>query len=127
MDNAPEFLVNSTSVLGLLVVVGYLGKQLIEWFRGNKSIENQWKTTAITDAIAGHTVLKNMFDSLKEQIDDLETDLKESKQREAEVTAKHRTEMAELRRQHAEELEELHREMRQLRRKLEEYEDRRDL
>lgn len=124
--NAPDLLVNSTSILGLLIVVAYVGKQLVEWFRGDKSIENQWKTTAITDAIAGHTVLKNMFDNLKEQIDDLEADLRESKRREAEATAKHRAEMAEQRQKHAEEMEELHQELRALKRQLQEYEDRRD-
>lgn len=122
----PELIPNLTSVAGLLIVVGFIGKQVIEWFRGNKSIENQWKTTAITDAIAGHTVLKNMFDSLKEQIDELEDDLRESKRREAEITSKHRAEMAEQRRQHAEEMESLHSELRQLKRKLEEYEARND-
>lgn len=124
--DAPQILVNSTSVLGLLIVIGFVGRQLIEWFRGNKSIENQWKTTAITDAIAGHTVLKTMFDTLKEQIDDLEEDLRESKRREAALNAQHRTEMAELRQNHAEEIERLHNELRELRRKLQEYEDRRD-
>jgi predicted RNase H-like nuclease (RuvC/YqgF family) len=122
--NPSELLINSTSIVGLLVVVGYVGKQLIEWFRGHKSIENQWKTTAITDAIAGHTVLKTMFDTLKEQIDELEEDLKESKRREAELNAKHRAEMAQQRQQHAEEIEALHREIRELRRQLEEYEQR---
>lgn len=121
-----DLLVNSTSILGLLVVVAYVGKQLVEWFRGDKSIESQWKTTAITDAIAGHTVLKGMFDNLKVQIDELEEDLRESKRREAEATAKHRAEMAEQRQKHAEEMEKLHQELRALRRQLQEYEDRRD-
>lgn len=123
-NDIPGILANTTSIAGLLIVVGYVGKQVIEWFRGNKSIENQWKTTAITDAIAGHTVLKTMFDSLKEHVDDLEEELKESRRKEAELNAKHRTEMAELRTKYSEQIEELHTELRSLRRQLREYEDR---
>lgn len=123
-DTPADLLTNTTSIVGLLLVIGYVGKQVIEWFRGNKSLEHQWKSTAINDAIAGHTVLKEMFDSLKVQIEELENDLRDSKRREAEAVAAHRAEMASMRRRHTEEIEELQSQVRQLQLRLEEYEQR---
>lgn len=101
------WLTNGVSIAAFLIFTGFVGKQVIDWFRGNKRLETEFRSTTISDAIEGHQVLKGMFGSLKAQVEDLETDLKQSKEREARLIAEHRREMFELRRSYEEQLHEL--------------------
>lgn len=98
--------------------MGYVGKQLIEWFRGNKTVENQWRTAAITDALAGHNALKDMMDLLKDRVADLETDLKEARRREKELTESYRAEIDRMKRNYQLQIEELQSEIDVLNRRI---------
>lgn len=118
LGNVGDLVANTTSIVGIAIVVGYIGKQLIEWFRGNKTVENQWRTAAITDALAGHNVLKDNFDMLRERVSDLEVDLKEAKRREKEITENYRVEIDQLKRNYQLKIQELQEEIDSLRRQL---------
>lgn len=87
-------LTDAGALVGFFVLVGYGAKLAIEWFRGNKSVETEWRAKALQDAAASHDILMGMFNTLREQVDSLEEDLRESKAREAEVLAAHRNEVA---------------------------------
>lgn len=91
---SPELFTNAGAIVGFLVFVGYVVKQVIDWWRGDKSIEQGWRTAALNDAIAGHNILKDLFDTLKAQVDELESQLQESKEREARLITTHRNELA---------------------------------
>src|SRR5690606_11499087 len=87
-------LTDAGALVGFFVLVGYGAKLAIEWFRGNKSVETEWRGKALQDAAASHGILKGMINTLREQVDSPEEDLRESKAREAEVLAAHRNEVA---------------------------------
>src|SRR5690606_37137914 len=87
-------LTDAGALVGFFVLVGYGAKLAIEWCRGNKSVATEWRAKALQDAAASHDILMGMFNPLREQVDSLEEDLRESKAREAEVLAAHRNEVA---------------------------------
>lgn len=113
---SPELFTNAGAIVGFLVFVGYVVKQVIDWWRGDKSIEQGWRTAALNDAIAGHNILKDLFNTLKSQVDELEEQLQESKRREAELVTAHRAELA----KYTEKIRDLEKQLVEVRRQLRE-------
>src|SRR5690606_6925081 len=75
--------------------------------RGQKSIETDWRTKTLQDAMLGHEALQRMFTILNERVENLEDDLRESKAREAEMIAAHRQEIEDIKYKYTVRIQEL--------------------
>jgi len=100
-------LTDAGALVGFVVLVGYVGKMVIEFFRGQKSIETDWRTKTLQDAMLGHEALQRMFTILNERVENLEDDLRESKAREAEMIAAHRQEIEDIKYKYTVRIQEL--------------------
>lgn len=104
---SPELFTNAGAVVGFLLFLTYLLKQVIDWWRGDKSVEQGWRSQTLTDAMAGHNMLKGMYETVQQRVEHLEEDLEEAKRREQVLVEQHRREIAELRSQYIAQITEL--------------------
>lgn len=122
MTDPSSIVTNAGSAAGFLILLIFVGRTVLDWWRGGKKLENELRTSTLTGTIDAYTLLKGMFSELKLQVAELESAIQTSKRREAETLAEHRAEIASLKRQYSEQIESLQQEVGRLRRRLQDYE-----
>lgn len=116
---SPDALPNVASFLAIGLWALYLLRQVIVWLREDKSDLKKWETDTIASATEAGKFTLERFRLAREQLKDLEDDLKESKVREAELISGHRNEVSLLKSQHSEEVHRLNLKIDELEKKLE--------
>lgn len=104
----PDAIPTVSSFLAIGLWALYLLRQVMVWLREDKSDLKKWETDTIASATEAGKFTLERFRLAREQLKDLEEDLKESKVREAELISSHRNEVTYLKQQHAEEIQRLH-------------------
>lgn len=116
---SPEIIPNVASFLAIGLWALYLLRQVITWLKEDKSDLKQWESASITHATEAGKFTMERFNLAREQLKDLELDLREQKLKEAEIISAHRNEITALKEAHAAEIKTLQIKINELQHKLE--------